>query len=82
MNVSDYEDYQSLQNETQELKQELYEIQRECDMICRENSDLRHHIRKMEDYLSNLDEQFLQNIDFNIIESYVRKTKLNRINEK
>jgi len=74
MNINDYEDYKNLENEFSKLKSRFNEIYNE-------NNELRFYNDKIHSYLSNT-KLVLNDIDFNIIESYVRETKLNRINEK
>ena len=74
MNINDYEDYKNLENEFIKLKSRF-------NKIYNENNELRFYNDKIQSYLSNT-KLVLNDIDFNIIESYVRETKLNRINEK
>jgi len=81
MNANDYNDYNTLNDDFNILNSEFKLLMREFDSINQENYKLRYQIDKFDNFFNDK-ESMLDNIDFSIIESYVRKTKLKRINEK
>lgn len=74
MNINDYEDYTYLQDEVNNLR---YEVEKHNY----ENHQLKDYYKRLNDYLCD-HELYLNTIEFNVVESFVRKTKLRRINEK
>ena len=74
MNIDDYKDYES-------LKQEYYILLQEIETLNYDNFYLKESYDKLIS-LTSSPESMLSSIDFNVIESYIRKHKLNRINDK